>query len=30
MHRESVPAIEKFGVLPPSKYWRIPLAYLRR
>ncbi len=30
MHRESVPAKEKFGVLPPSKYWRIPLAYLRR
>jgi len=29
-HRESVPTIEKFGVLPPSKYWRIPLAYLRR
>jgi phytoene synthase len=30
MHRESVPAREKFAVLPPSKYWRIPLAYLRR
>ncbi|MDQ1560166.1 MAG: 15-cis-phytoene synthase [Pyrinomonadaceae bacterium] len=30
MHRESVPAREKFGVLPPSKYWRIPLAYLRK
>ncbi len=30
MHRASVPAREKFGVLPPSKYWRIPLAYLRR
>jgi len=29
-HRESVPAREKFGVLPPSKYWRIPLAYLLR
>ncbi|HEX9917832.1 MAG TPA: phytoene/squalene synthase family protein [Pyrinomonadaceae bacterium] len=28
--RASVPAREKFGVLPPSKYWRIPLAYLRR
>jgi hypothetical protein len=28
LHRESVPAREKFGVLPPSKYWRIPLAYL--
>jgi phytoene synthase len=30
MHRESVPASEKFKVLPPSKYWRIPLAYLRK
>jgi phytoene synthase len=30
MHRESVPASEKFGALPPSKYWRLPLAYLRR
>ncbi|HYP00255.1 MAG TPA: phytoene/squalene synthase family protein [Pyrinomonadaceae bacterium] len=30
LHRASVPASEKFGVLPPSKYWRIPLAYLRR
>ncbi|HEY0101750.1 MAG TPA: phytoene/squalene synthase family protein [Pyrinomonadaceae bacterium] len=30
LHRESVPVTEKFGVLPPSKYWRIPLAYLRR
>jgi phytoene synthase len=30
MHRESVPAHEKFSVLPPSKYWRIPLAYLLR
>jgi phytoene synthase len=30
LHRESVPAREKFGVLPPSKYWRIPLAYLRK
>jgi phytoene synthase len=29
-HRESVPASEKFRVLPPSKYWRIPLAYLKR
>ncbi len=27
-HRESVPLQEKFGVLPTSKYWRIPLAYL--
>ncbi|HEX8634137.1 MAG TPA: phytoene/squalene synthase family protein [Pyrinomonadaceae bacterium] len=30
MRRESVPAREKFGVLPPSKYWRIPLGYLRK
>jgi phytoene synthase len=30
MRRQSVPAREKFGLLPPSKYWRIPLAYLRR
>ena len=29
-HRESVPLAEKFGVLPQSKYWRIPLAYLTR
>ena len=28
--RESVPLLEKFQVLPPSKYWRIPLAYLMR
>ena len=27
-HRESVPASEKFRVLPASKYWRLPLAYL--
>jgi phytoene synthase len=27
-HRESVPLREKLQVLPPSKYWRIPLAYL--
>ncbi len=27
-HRESVPAIEKFQALPPSKFWRLPLAYL--
>ncbi|HOE65379.1 MAG TPA: phytoene/squalene synthase family protein [Candidatus Hydrogenedentes bacterium] len=26
--RESVPAWKKFRVLPPSKYWRLPLAYL--
>ena len=30
VRRESVPLGEKFGVLPPSKYWRIPLAYLSR
>ena len=29
-HRESVPLREKFEALPPSKYWRIPLAYLSR
>lgn len=29
LHRESVPARQKFKVLPPSKYWRLPLAYLR-
>lgn len=29
-HRESVPLGEKLSVLPPSKYWRIPLAYLTR
>ncbi|HEY7912489.1 MAG TPA: phytoene/squalene synthase family protein [Blastocatellia bacterium] len=28
LHRESVPMIEKFRVLPSSKYWRLPLAYL--
>jgi phytoene synthase len=28
--RASVPLREKFQVLPPSKYWRIPLAYLIR
>jgi phytoene synthase len=28
-HRESVPAREKFRALPASKYWRIPLAYLK-
>lgn len=27
--RESVPLREKLSVLPPSKYWRIPLAYLK-
>ena len=29
-HRESVPLKEKFQVLPTSKYWRIPVAYLVR
>ncbi|MGH9928602.1 MAG: phytoene/squalene synthase family protein [Pyrinomonadaceae bacterium] len=29
-HRESVPVSEKFRILPASKYWRIPLAYLRK
>ncbi len=29
MHRESVPMREKFRALPASKYWRLPLAYLR-
>lgn len=28
-HRESVPMREKFRVLPRSKYWRLPLAYIR-
>lgn len=27
-HRASVPASQKFKVLPVSKYWRLPLAYL--
>jgi len=27
-HRESVPMATKFHVLPPSKYWRLPLAWL--
>ncbi|MBN1270049.1 MAG: phytoene/squalene synthase family protein [Kiritimatiellae bacterium] len=27
-HRESVPLREKMRALPPSKYWRIPLAYM--
>jgi phytoene synthase len=26
--RQRVPTLEKFRVLPPSKYWRLPLAYL--
>ena len=29
LHRESVPMSEKFRVLPASKYWRLPLAYLQ-
>lgn len=29
LHRESVPMTEKFRVLPVSKYWRLPLAYLQ-
>ena len=28
--RESVPLRDKFSVLPPSKYWRIPLGYVIR
>jgi 15-cis-phytoene synthase len=28
LHRESVPMRRKFQVLPTSKYWRLPLAYL--
>jgi len=28
LHRESVPMSDKFRVLPASKYWRLPLAYL--
>jgi len=28
LHRESVPMARKFKVLPTSKYWRLPLAYL--
>jgi 15-cis-phytoene synthase len=29
LHRESVPMRDKFRALPASKYWRLPLAYLR-
>ncbi len=29
LHRESVPTRDKFKVLPASKYWVLPLAYLR-
>ncbi|MEO7270935.1 MAG: phytoene/squalene synthase family protein [Vicinamibacterales bacterium] len=28
VHRERVPFAEKYRVLPTSKYWRVPLAYL--
>ena len=28
LHRERVPFIDKYRVLPRSKYWRLPLAYL--
>lgn len=28
-HRESVPALQKFRALPASKYWVLPLAYLK-
>ena len=28
LHRETVPLRRKFRVLPTSKYWRLPLAYL--
>jgi phytoene synthase len=30
LHRESVPIAQKLRVLPRSKYWRLPLAYLTR
>ena len=30
LHRERVPTREKFKVLPVSKYWVLPLAYLRK
>ncbi len=29
-HRESVPFLEKWRVLPASKYWRLPWAYLTK
>lgn len=29
IRRESVPLSEKFRALPASKYWRLPIAYLR-
>ena len=28
VHRERVPFADKYRVLPTSKYWRLPLAYL--
>ncbi len=28
LHRESIPMRRKFQVLPTSKYWRLPLAYI--
>ena len=28
LQRQHVPFLEKYRVLPPSKYWRLPLAYL--
>jgi phytoene synthase len=28
LHRERVPFIDKYRVLPRSKYWRLPIAYL--
>ncbi len=28
MHRESVPMAEKLAALPPSRYWKVPLALL--
>ena len=28
LHRESVPFRDKFRLLPVSKYWRLPLAFL--
>lgn len=30
IQRESVPMIEKFKLLPVSKYWRVPLAYMKK
>ncbi|HXG66225.1 MAG TPA: squalene/phytoene synthase family protein, partial [Blastocatellia bacterium] len=29
LHRESVPISDKFRALPASKYWVLPMAYLR-